>query len=79
MLNSTLPEGELLYVVVSIYDHVWWVPCHRGTARPQVADGEDGFQIERVAPNISTKESRISDKGWSSSLGVGLTTPHHKI
>jgi hypothetical protein len=29
-----------------------WTPCHSGMARPQVADGEDGFQIWRVAANI---------------------------
>jgi hypothetical protein len=27
--------------------HVKWVPCHHGTARPQVADGGDGLQIWR--------------------------------
>jgi hypothetical protein len=45
---------------------------------PQVADGGDGLQIWRVAANIPYKQSRTDDKGWSSSLGVGLTTPHHK-
>jgi hypothetical protein len=25
-------------------DHVKWVPCHHGMARPQVADGGDGLQ-----------------------------------
>jgi HD superfamily phosphohydrolase YqeK len=30
----------------------------------------------RVAANILNKQSRISDKGWSSSLG--LTTQHKK-
>jgi hypothetical protein len=27
------------------------VPCHRGMARPQVADGGDGLHIRRVAAN----------------------------
>jgi len=27
-------------------------PCHSGMARPQVADGGDGFQMWRVAANI---------------------------
>jgi hypothetical protein len=40
-------------------------------ARPQVADGGDGLQIWRVAANISNKQSRTADKGWSFSLGVG--------
>jgi hypothetical protein len=37
--------------------------------RPRVADGGDGLQIWRVAENILNKQSRISDKGWTSSLG----------
>jgi hypothetical protein len=48
-------------------------------ARPQVADGEDGLQIWRVAANILNKQSRTADKGWYSwGLGVGLTTPQRK-
>jgi hypothetical protein len=56
------------------------VPCHHGTARPQVADGGDGLQIWRVATNILNKQSRTADNGWSSSLmsGMGLTTPYRK-
>jgi hypothetical protein len=45
-------------------------------ARPWVADGGDGLQIRRVTANILNEQSRTADKGWSSSLGVGLTTPH---
>jgi hypothetical protein len=39
-----------------------------------------GSQVWKVAANIFNKQSRISDKGWSSSLGVerGATTPHRK-
>jgi hypothetical protein len=40
-------------------------------ARPQVADGGDGVQVWRIAANILNKQSRISDKGLSSSLVVG--------
>jgi hypothetical protein len=40
-------------------------------ARPQVADGGDGLQIWRVAANILNKQSRTTDKGWSSRLGAG--------
>jgi hypothetical protein len=47
-------------------------------ARPQVADGGEGLQIWRVAANILNKQSRTADKGWSPSLGVGLTTHHCK-
>jgi hypothetical protein len=45
--------------------------CHHGMARPQVADGGNGLQIWRVPANILNKQSRIADKEWSSSLGVG--------
>jgi hypothetical protein len=60
--------------------HVKWVPCHHGTARPQVADGGDGLQIWRVAANILNKQSRTADRGRSSSLGVGrrANNPHRK-
>jgi hypothetical protein len=36
--------------------------------------------IWRWAANILNKQSRTTDKGWSSSLGLGemLTTPHRK-
>jgi hypothetical protein len=59
-------------------NHVRWVPCHYGMARPQVADGGDALQFWRVAANILNKQSRTAAKGWSSSLGFGrgLTTPH---
>jgi hypothetical protein len=40
-------------------------------ARPRVADRGDGLQIWRVSANILNKQSRIADKGQSSSLGVG--------
>jgi hypothetical protein len=44
---------------------------HNGMARPQVADGGDALQLWRVAVNILNKQSRTTDKGWSSSLGFG--------
>jgi hypothetical protein len=51
--------------------HVRWVPCHRGMARPQVADGGDALQVSRIAVNVLNKQLRTADKGWSCSLGVG--------
>jgi hypothetical protein len=38
------------------------------------------LRVRRVAANILNKQSRIADKGWCSSLGVGrgATTPHWK-
>jgi hypothetical protein len=61
-------------------DHAKWVPCHHCMARPQVVDGGDGLQIWMVAANILHKQSRIADREWFFSLGVGrgLTTPPHK-
>jgi hypothetical protein len=38
----------------------------------------NGLQLWRLAANILNKQSRTENKGWSSSLGVGLTTLHHK-
>jgi len=45
--------------------------CHHGMARPRFADGGDGLQIWKVAPNILNKQSGTADKEWSSDLGVG--------
>jgi hypothetical protein len=55
-------------------------PCHHGMTRSRVADGRDGVQLWKLATNILNKQPRSNDKGWSSSLGlgVGLTTPHRK-
>jgi hypothetical protein len=63
-----------------ILNHVRWVPCYHGTARPQVADGKDGLQIWRVAANTLNKQSRTADKGGTSAwgLGVGLSTHRRK-
>jgi hypothetical protein len=46
--------------------------------RLQVADAGDDLQLQRAVANILNKQSRIAGKGWFSSLGVGLTTPHRK-
>jgi hypothetical protein len=72
---------SVFYFMHDLFCHVRWVPCYHGMARPQVADGGDALQFWRVAANILNKQSRTADKGWSSSLGlgVGLTTPHRKI
>jgi hypothetical protein len=55
-------------------------PCHHSMARPPVADGRDGLQLWRLAANILNKQPQKNDKGWSSSLGlgVGLTIPRRK-
>jgi hypothetical protein len=49
--------------------HVIWVTCHHSMARPQVADGGDGFHIWRIVANILNKQSQT---GWSTSFGAGL-------
>jgi hypothetical protein len=45
--------------------------CHHGMSQPRVADGGDGLQICSVSANISNKQSRTTDKVWSSSMGAG--------
>jgi hypothetical protein len=52
--------------------HVRWVPCHHGMVCPQVVDGgkSSGYGGGGVAANIRNKQSRTTDKGLSSSLGV---------
>jgi hypothetical protein len=62
---------NMLLCIGREYERVRCVSCHHGMARPQVADGGDGLQIYRAAANILNKQSRTTDKGWSSSLGVG--------
>jgi hypothetical protein len=52
-------------------NHVRWVPCHQGMARPQLADGGDSLQFWRVAANMLNKQLWTAEKGWSSSLGDG--------
>jgi hypothetical protein len=61
----------VLFGEVGGINHVNWVGCHHGMARPQVADGGYGLQIWRVPANILNKQVRPADKRWSSSLCVG--------
>jgi hypothetical protein len=63
-----------------MFHHVKWVPCHHVVARPQVVDRGDSLQIWRVVANILNKQSRTTDRGWLSSLGVGrgVNNPHRK-
>jgi hypothetical protein len=65
-----------------VLEHVEWVPCQHGMARPQVADGGDSLQIWRVAANILRKHSRTVDKRWSSSMeaesGANNSSPQKK-
>jgi hypothetical protein len=44
--------------------------CRHSMACPQVAD-EDSLQIWRVSAIVLNKQLQETDKGWSSSLGVG--------
>jgi hypothetical protein len=43
-----------------------------GMACAQVADGGDGLQIWRVVAHILNKQFQPANRGWSSSLGVGV-------
>jgi hypothetical protein len=80
--NSSTPQDCSFFCFPPVINqfHVGWVPCHHGMAHPRVADGGDSLQIWRVAVNILNKQLQTADKGWSSSLGLGvcLTTSHHK-
>jgi hypothetical protein len=44
--------------------------CHHGMAAPQGADGENGLQVRKTIANTLNKQSRVADKGWSSSFRV---------
>jgi hypothetical protein len=37
-----------------------WVPCHRGTTRPQVVSAREDRQISRAAGNIPNVMSQLS-------------------
>jgi hypothetical protein len=53
-----LPRTSCLYIMLLIeYDgHFhWWSLCHYGMVCPQVVDGRDGLQSERVAANVMNK------------------------
>jgi hypothetical protein len=67
--NICLPYLYTLHVVPiltfigsNILEHVTWVPCHHGMARPQFAGGGDGLQVWKVATSILNKQSRTADK-----------------
>jgi len=45
--------------------------CQHGMARQWVADGGGSLQIWKEPANVLNKQSRMTDKGWSSCLGVG--------
>jgi hypothetical protein len=71
---SRLLNLQKIVIYKDLANHVKWVHCRHSMVCPRVADRGDGLQIWRVATNILNKQSRTADSGWSSSLGVGLTT-----
>jgi len=44
------------------------VPCNHGIAHPEIVDGGDGIQIQRIDATILNKQLWTADNGWSSSL-----------
>jgi hypothetical protein len=70
-LNYLLKDTKKLQFCNHRFGHVRWVPCYHSMARPKVADGGNDLQIWSVAANILNKQSRTTNKGWSSSLRVG--------
>jgi hypothetical protein len=80
MMNVLIYIYIYLFIYLFITHHFKWVHLHHGMARHQDADGGDGFQVWRTNSNIQNKKSRITDKGWFSSLGAGrgAVSPHRK-
>jgi hypothetical protein len=80
MRRHRCPHFLVLRVDVLPQTMLGWSPCHHSMARPRVADGRPGLQHWRLADNILNKQKRTNEKGWSSSLGLGVgpTTPHRK-
>jgi hypothetical protein len=66
------PEGSLPCSQVPILYYIVG-PHHHSMTCPQVEDGRDGLQIWIAAVNILNKQLQTANKGWSSSLGKGLT------
>jgi hypothetical protein len=63
--------------------HTKSVPCHRGMARPQATDTEDGPQIMGDSCSFVEIQSRTADKRWSYGppgrlLRKGLSNLHRK-
>jgi hypothetical protein len=67
----TAVSPAVVVIKANEFNHVKWVPCHHGMARPRVEEGGDGLHVWSVAANILNKQSRTTNKRWSSRLGVG--------
>jgi hypothetical protein len=63
-------KGHSSIFITLLSSHVKWVPC--SMAHPCGADGGDGLLIWSAVATILYKKPRTADKGWPSSLGVGL-------
>ena len=72
-------EKEETFVVEVTFARNKWVPVTMAW-RVLGLRMEKRHPIWRLAANISNKQSRTADKGWSSSLGLDdvLTTPYLK-
>jgi hypothetical protein len=75
VLNTVKEERNILHTIRR-RNHVTWIPCHHGMARPHIAEGGDGHQLWRAAANILKKQSRTAANGLSSSLWVGRGANH---
>jgi hypothetical protein len=69
--SKVVEYASFYFFKVRKENNVSWVPCHYDMERPQVVDGGDALQVWRVTANILNKQSRTTDNGRSSSLGVG--------
>jgi hypothetical protein len=70
-------NGSSTYCITRFRTHVRWVPVTT-TGSSSGCGWGNGLYLWSVAANILNKQPRTNDKEYSSSLGVGLTTPHRK-
>lgn len=78
MANLEFLLFSIKYKMLDILVFLWSVqnsrdvcplPPWHGTARPYLADGEQGIHTRNVAANILDKQYRTVNKGWSYSFG----------
>jgi hypothetical protein len=68
--NSGVTNGEEYLCKLFSVTLGWSLSPQQGTSSD--CGWRNSLQLWRVAANILNKQSRIHDKGWSSSLGVAL-------
>jgi hypothetical protein len=59
----------MMMMMMMMMMYVKMVPCPQGMMRPQVADGEDGLDIQTADVIMLNNKLRTADKGWSYNFG----------